>query len=155
MEALYYEDYRSDTRFETGGRTITEADLVNFVGVSGMFESLFIDAESLRDTPYRGRLIPGALTYSVAEGLLIQTGVLRERGVAFLGAEISVSAPVYVGDTLKVAVELVESRPTRRNDRGLVTTRHHISNQRGEEVMTYTATRLIRRRDATTPATSS
>lgn len=113
-----------------------------------MFEALFVDVESLRDTPYRGRLVPGALTYAVAEGLLIQTGALHGRGIAFLGAEISVSAPVYVNDTLRVQVEHVSARPTRRPDRGLVKTRHRVVNQRREEVMTYTATRLIRGRGA-------
>ncbi len=123
---------------------------MNFVGVSGMFESLFVDVESLRNSPYEGRLVPGALTYAVAEGLLVQTGMLHDRGIAFLGAEISVSAPVYVGDTLRVAVEFVHARETRHPDRGLVTTRHRVRNQRGDEVMTYTATRLIRRRPTET-----
>lgn len=113
-----------------------------------MFESLFVDVEALRDTPYTGRLVPGALTYAVAEGLLIQTGALHGRGLAFLGAEIRVSAPVYVGDTLRVQVEHVSSRATRRTDRGLVTTKNQVLNQRGEEVMSFTATRLIRRRPA-------
>lgn len=113
-----------------------------------MFEPLFVDAEYLRTTPYRGRLVPGALTYAVAEGLLIQSGALHERGIAFLGAEIAVSGPVYVGDTLRVAVDLVSSRETRRPDRGLVITRHRVRNQRGDEVMAYTATRLVRRRPA-------
>ncbi len=122
--------------------------MVNFVGVSGMFESLFVDVESLRDTPYTGRLVPGALTYAVAEGLLVQTGSLHGRGLAFLGAEIRVSAPVYVNDTLRVHVELVSARETGRPDRGLVITRHRVVNQRGEEVMTYSATRLILRRPA-------
>ena len=148
MDGLYFEDYAAGTPFETNGRTITETDLVNFVGVSGMFESLFVDVESLRDTPYRGRLVPGALTYAFAEGLVIQRGALQGRGLAFLGAEIAVRAPVYVGDTLRVRAEHVSSRETRRADRGIVTTRQHVVNQRGEEVMTYTATRMIRRRVA-------
>jgi acyl dehydratase len=147
LNPLYFEDYGPETRFRTLARTVTETDLVNFVGVSGLFESLFIDAESLRDSPYTGRLVPGALTYAMAEGLVVQTGVLHERGLAFLGAEIRVEAPVYVGDTLHVDVEVVESRPTRRADRGLVLTRHVVSNQRDEPVMVYTATRLIRRRE--------
>jgi acyl dehydratase len=73
---------------------------------------------------------------------------LQGRGLAFLGAEIAVKAPVYVGDTLRVRAEHVSSRETRRTDRGIVTTRQHVVNQRGEEVMTYTATRMIRRRAA-------
>lgn len=113
-----------------------------------MFESLFVDVEALRGTPYTGRLVPGALTYAVAEGLLVQTGALHGRGLAFLGAEMRVSAPVYVNDTLRVRVEHVSSRETRRVDRGLVVTKHHVLNQRGEEVMAYTATRLILRRPA-------
>ena len=147
MDALYFEDYKADLQFRTRARTITEADLVNFVGVSGMFESLFVDREFVEaQEMYAGRLVPGALTYAISEGLIIQEGILHGRGLAFVGLELRAEKPVYVGDTIHVDVAVAETRPTRRADRGIVVTDHRIVNQRDEVVMTLRVTRLVRTR---------
>ncbi len=147
MEPLYFEDYKPDLKFRTRARTITETDLVNFVGLSGMFESLFVDQEYIAGQElYEGRLIPGALTYAISEGLVIQEGILHERGLAFLGLELRAEKPVYVGDTIHVEVETDETRPTRRPDRGMVITKHRVVNQRDEPVMRLRVTRLVRKR---------
>lgn len=147
MEALYFEDYGPDLRVRTLARTLTETDLVNFIALSGMYESLFIDAEYLRaQSTYSGRLVPGALVYAVSEGLVVQTGLIHDRGLAFLGLEMTIRRPVYVGDTVHVEVALASKRETRHPDRGIVTTEHRVVNQRGEEVMRCAVTRMIRRR---------
>ncbi len=149
MEPLYFEDYTPELRFKTRARSVTETDLVNFVGVAGMFESLFVDREYARANElYAGRLVPGALTYAFSEGLVIQEGILHDRGLAFLGLELRALKPVYVGDTIHVLVVTAETRPTRKTDRGIVVTDHRVVNQRGEEVMQLRVTRLVRRRPA-------
>jgi len=145
MEALYFEDYEPGSRFRTRRRTLTEADLSSFVGVTGMFESLFIDRDAA-EAAYGGRLVPGALTYAFSEGLVIQEGVLHDRGLAFLSATIRAERPVFVGDTLCVEVETTSKRHTRRPDRGVVETTHRILNQRDEVVMLLQMVRMIRRR---------
>jgi len=149
MDALYFEDYEPDASFRTLARTITETDLVNFIGNTGMYESLFMDTEYLDKSMYEGRLVPGALTYGFSEGLIIQTGVIHDRGMAFLGAEIRTENTVYVGDTIHVVVEVAETRATRRTDRGIVITNHRVINQRGEVVMSLRITRMIRARPTT------
>ncbi len=147
MEPLYFEDYKPDLKFRTRARTITETDLVNFIGLSGMFESLFVDQEYIAGQEiYEGRLVPGALTYAISEGLVIQEGILRERGLAFLGLELRAEKPVYVGDTIHVEVGTDETRPTRRPDRGIVITSHSVVNQNGDPVMRLRVTRLVRKR---------
>ncbi len=147
MEPLYFEDYKPDLEFRTRARTITETDLVNFIGLSGMFESLFIDQEYIAGQElYEGRLVPGALTYAISEGLVIQEGILHERGLAFLGLELRAEKPVYVGDTIHVEVETGETRPTRRDDRGIVITNHSVVNQNGDPVMRLRVTRMVRKR---------
>ena len=147
MQPLYFEDYTPDLQFRTRRRTVTETDLVQFVGVSGMFESLFVDREYIDAHPtYTGRLIPGALTYAISEGLVIQEGILHDRGIAFVGLELRAEAPVYVGDTLCVEVSTAETRETRKPDRGIVVTDHRVLNQRDESVMTLRVTRMIKRR---------
>jgi acyl dehydratase len=147
MNALYFEDYRPDFRMQTSGRTITETDLVNFVALSGMYESLFVDQEYLRkQSTYSGRLVPGALVYAIAEGLAVQSGMLHDRGLAFLGLELAVRAPTFVGDTIHVEIALASKRETRHSDRGIVITEHQVRNQRDETVMGAKITRMIRRR---------
>jgi acyl dehydratase len=131
-------------RFRTASRTITDADVTLFVGLAGVTEPLFLDARVAPENGYQGRLVPGMMTYSFAEGLLIQTGCIHETGVAFLHMELDVKAPVYVGDTIGVVVEVTGQRPTSKGDRGLVTTRNEVVNQRGEVVLVYTPVRLTR-----------
>lgn len=148
MRGRFWEEMVVGETFTTSGRTITEADLVTFVTSAGFLEPLFLDARAVADgTPYSGRLVPGALTFVFAEGLVIQTGVIHGTGLAFLGSDLRVLAPVYVGDTIEVDVEVTSARPSRTAGRGVVTTTNRVHNQRGQEVLVYSPTRLIRGRD--------
>lgn len=134
-------------RFRTIGRTITEADIVNFIGCTGMVEVLFTDLEyGAAHAPDYGRVAPAALVYSIAEGLLVQA-TMQQTGLAFLNMELDVKGPTRAGDTVHAECEVVECRPTSRN-RGLVRTRNDIVNQKGETVVTYTPLRLMAGREA-------
>lgn len=143
-----WEDMPVGYRFKTVGRTITEADLVNFIGVTGMVEVLFTDATFARQhAPRGGRLVPAALLYSMAEGLIFQAA-LQGTGLAFLNMELDVKGPTFVGDTIYVEVKVVESRPTSKDPgRGLVRTRNKIVNQKSETVIVYTPLRLCAGRE--------
>jgi acyl dehydratase len=133
--------------FRTAARTVTESDLMAFVTLAGFTEPLFMDARHAVEGGYTGRLVPAALTYALAEGLVLQTGSLHGTGLAFLHAELDVRGPVYVGDTLEVVVEITESRLSSRAGRGVVTSRNTVVNERREEVLVYTPIRLVRGRD--------
>jgi acyl dehydratase len=149
MTVQWWEDYSADWTLKTGRRTVTEFDILSFVTLIGMNEALFMDAEYIaNDTPFRRRIAPGALVFSYAEGLVIQTGHLHTAAIAFLGAEMKMQAPVYLGDTIDVTVTLAERRETSKPDRGLVTTRNTVRNQSGDAVLEYLATRMLRRRPA-------
>ena len=149
MTVQWWEDYTADWTLKTGRRTVTEFDILSFVTLIGMNEALFMDAEYIaNDTPFGRRIAPGALVFSYAEGLVIQTGHLHTAAIAFLGAEMKMQAPVYLGDTIDVTVTLAERRETSKPDRGLVTTRNTVRNQSGQPVLEYLATRMLRRRPA-------
>ncbi len=140
---LHFEDWTMGRRLRTVGRTITEADITAFVGVTGMTEVLFTDVDYLENhSNFDRRLSPGALVYSMAEGLLIQS-TIQGTGVAFLDAEMSVKGPTFAGDTIHVECEVVERRQTSKPERGYVKTFNTVMNQKGEVVMTYTPARLI------------
>ena len=142
-----WEEMTVGTRFRTASRTVTETDLVNFVTLCGFNEPLFWDAGHARAAGYSGRLVPGALTYALAEGLVIQSHVLHGTGLAFMHMELDVRRPVLVGDTITAIVEVTGSRASNRPGRGVVESTVTVVNQRGEEVLVFTPLRLIRGRD--------
>jgi acyl dehydratase len=146
-KGLTWEDMKAGHQFRTAGRTITEADLVNFISSLGFTEALFLDASHAAEADFPGRLIPGAMTYCVAEGLVLQTNVLQGTGIAFMHMDYDVKRPVFVGDTLCAVVTTTESRASSRPGCGVVKADVQIFNQSGEEVAVYRPVRLIRGRD--------
>jgi acyl dehydratase len=137
--------------FSTGRRTVTEADLVQFISWGGFNEPLFYDASHAAAGGYTGRLIPGAMIYCIAEGLILQTNVLNGTGLAFMHMELTVKQPVYVGDTLLAVVTTTDSRPSSKPGRGVVTAHVSVRNQRDEEVLVFSPVRLIRGADYQEP----
>ncbi|MEV5559282.1 MaoC family dehydratase N-terminal domain-containing protein [Nonomuraea wenchangensis] len=146
-KGMTWEEMTTGSVFRTAARTVTETDLMNFVHLGGFNEPLFYDAQHATSGGYKGRLIPGALVYVLAEGLILQTNALHGTGLAFMHMEYTVKAPTYVGDTLHVIVETTESRPSSKAGRGVVTSRCSVINQHGDEVACFTPVRLIRGRD--------
>lgn len=128
--------------FHTAGRTITEADLCCFCNLTWLTEELFTNVADRADMAIPGRVVPGALVYSFAEGLL--TPFMQGTGLAFLHAELDVRQPTFVGDTIHLECEVQELRTTSKPDRGLVRTANHVVTQRGDTVLRYTPLRLLR-----------
>jgi acyl dehydratase len=125
-------------KFRTHRRTITEADLAAFINLSGLTEELFAVVEESRK-----RLVPGALVYSFAEGLLLPT--MQDTGLAFLNATLDVKGPTLVGDTIHVECEVTERRLASKGDRGLVRFSNQVKNQKDEVVLAYNPLRLLKR----------
>src|SRR5207249_8709177 len=109
------EEMTVGSAFRTAARTITEADLVSFVTLMGFNEPLFWDARHAAGAGYAGRLVPGALTYCIAEGLTIQSHVLHGTGLAFMHMELDVRRPVLVGDTIDLVVVVPWSRTSSKH----------------------------------------
>jgi acyl dehydratase len=141
---FYYDEMPVGFRFRTMGRTITETDLVTFINLIWFTEEVFVNTHDTGGRALAGRVVPGALVYAFAEGLL--TPSMQFTGLAFLGAELDVKRPTVVGDTIHVAGEVIESRPASSGHRGLVRTRNEVLNQRGEVVLVYTPLRLVKGR---------
>ena len=142
---LYFEDLPVGRQFKTIGRTVTEADITNFVNCTGMVEVLFTNTEFLaHESDIKGRPVPGALIYSFAEGLLLPT--MQDTGLAFLNATLDIKGPTVVGDTIHVECEVTEHRLASKGDRGLVRFANKVINQRGETVLEYNPLRLLKRK---------
>ncbi|MCW5656833.1 MAG: MaoC family dehydratase N-terminal domain-containing protein [Burkholderiaceae bacterium] len=147
---LHFEDLPVGRQFRTVGRTVTEADIVAFCNTTGMTEVLFTNLEFLRtESDIKGRLAPGALAYTFAEGLLVHS-TMQHTGYAFLEMDFKVHNPVFAGDTIHVECEVLEARRSAsRPGRGLVRTRNRIVKHDGTLAITYTPLRMIKCRDAT------
>ena len=146
---LFFEDLPVGRRFKTIGRTVTEADITNFVNCTGMVEVLFTNTEFLaHESDIKGRLAPGALVYCFAEGLLVQS-TMQHTGLAFLNMELTIEGPVFAGETVHAECEVVETRLSKsRPGRGLVRTRVRVVKQDGAPALTYTPLRMIRCRSS-------
>ena len=143
-----FEEWTLGRRIRTVGRTVTEADITNFVCITGMLEVLFTNIDYLeKESLIKGRLAPGALVLSFAEGLLMQS-VMQHTGLAFLGMEMKIERPTFAGDTIHVLCEVTEARPTSKPGRGIVTTQNDVINQKGEVVLTYKVTRMVKGKKA-------
>jgi acyl dehydratase len=148
-QGVTFEQHTIGKVYRTLARTVSETDIVNFVNQCGFTEPLFLDMEYVkRESVFGRRAAPGALTFSLSEGLVMQTGLIHGTGMAWLGGELRVVAPVLEGDTIRVEVEVTDKRETRKTDRGIVTYRHRVVNQRDEVVLEATIQRMIRRESA-------
>ena len=145
---FYWNDLTVGEKFRTLNRTITDADIVQFIGVTGMVETLFTDLTFAEGHGIiKGRIAPAALSYTIIEGLLCQA-TMQTTGLALLEVEKKVLAPVFAGDTLHAEVEVTAVRGTSKGNRGIVTTQNNIVNQHGKTVITYRAVRMMAGRPA-------
>ncbi len=140
-QGFYWQDIEVGQRFRTFRRTVTETDLVSFIGVTGMLEAIFIDAH-YEEGAIPGRPVPAVLTYALIEGLLLQS-MIQGTGFASLEVHKKVLKPVMVGDTVFAEVEITGLRQTSKGNRAIVTSHVDIYNQRDEQVITYTVTRML------------
>jgi 3-hydroxybutyryl-CoA dehydratase len=134
---MYFEDYSTDQVRTSRGRTITEADIVNFAGLSGDFVELHVNEEYAKRGPYGRRIAHGALIFSISTGLMVQMTSDHEAIVAFRGVDqLRFLAPVFIGDTVHVVKKTLEKN-TKDGIRGLVAFETTVLNQDGKPVLTY------------------
>ena len=143
---LTWQELPAGMAFRTSTRTVTETDLITFITWAGIVNPLFTDARFSQDVEgYRGRLVPGMITYCFSEGLIAQTGVMRGTGIAILASgNLQHVSPVFVGDTLHAVVEITASRAASKPGRGVVSSNVRVLSQDGTEVLLYSPVRLMR-----------
>src|SRR5262249_9168548 len=125
---LYFDDVQVDQEFESLGRTVTEADIVNFAGLSGDFNPIHIDHEFAKTTPFRKPIAHGLLVWTVSSGLAI--GAPPMRTLALLGIrEWEFKGPVFIGDTVRVRSKVLAKESRARGRRGVITWGREIVNQ--------------------------
>ena len=132
---LFFEDLKVGQVFPTPARTVTEADVVNFAGVSGDFNPIHTDEEFARGTPFGRRVAHGLLILAMLTGLRLRTGVFEGTLIAWLEIRsYRFLKPIFVGDSIRGETEIAEKRNTSSPDRGVVIQKIRVFNQRVELV---------------------
>lgn len=150
MTGLYWEEWEVGREWESPGRTIGEAEISQFAGLSGDYNPLHVNEEYARTTIFGTRIAHGPLVYAIAAGLLFQLHLYDDTLVAFLGFEnLRFTAPVRAGDTVRARIKVIERRETSKADRGVMRRELRVLNQRDEVVQEGVQAFLLKRRPAT------
>ena len=131
---LYFEEFAIGDTVESVGRTVTEADIVLFAGLSGDYNLIHTDAEYAKTQIFGQRVAHGLLVLSIASGMAVRLGFMEDTVMAFRGLEWKFAAPVFAGDTLRLQVTVEETKPMPRLGGGLVKFKMEVLNQRREVV---------------------
>jgi acyl dehydratase len=142
---MYLEDFKAGQVYESPARTITEADVVAFAGLSGDYNPIHTDAEFGAATQFKQRIAHGMLGLSILTGLGSRSGILDGTAIAFLGIEEwKFSKPILFGDTVRVRMTVAEVRPSSKPGSGVLKRRMELLNQRGETVQSGVFVTLVR-----------
>src|SRR5262245_39509138 len=136
MASLYYEDFQVGQEFLTRRRTVTEADITIFAGLSGDHSPIHTAALFAKSTPFGTRIAPGALGLSIATGLIVRMGLTEETAIALLEVTCQFKGAIRIGDTIQVRQVVEEKRETSKPERGIVTIRYDVLNQDGQIALT-------------------
>ncbi len=148
VTGMFIEDFEVGQVFVTASRTVTEADIVIFTGLSGDFNPLHIDEEFCKTTVHGTRVAQGLLGASIASGLSGQMGTLRGTAIGFLGMQWKYTGVIKASDTIHVKLTVCEARLTSKPGRGVLTRKVDVINQCGEIVQTGEWAVLVLSRDA-------
>ena len=132
-----YDDLHVGMSFRSPGRTITDADLVAFAGLTGDYSELHTSEVYAKSSQFGRRVAHGMLGLAYAHGLMwARTGELRETAVAFLGiSDWKFVGPIFVGDTIFVDYRIVELRDSRsKPTQAIATFDVEVVNQEGQVV---------------------
>lgn len=149
---LYFEEYVDlgvGHTWVSPGRTVAEADVNLFAGLTGDIHPQHTDAEYGKASPYGERIAHGYFTASLASGLAYRIGLDEGTSHAVLSTSWRFPAPVKFGDTLRVVVTLTEARPSKKHpEMGIIARRYDVENQRREIVAVGEIAIMCKRRPA-------
>jgi acyl dehydratase len=143
----YFQEFQIGQEIVSAGRTITDADIVNFAGLTWDTNPMHTDAEYGKTTMFGERIAHGMLGLSYAIGLIWQLGVLEGTVIAFRELEMKFKGPLKIGDTMRVVAQVKETKPI-RSAGGIVIIELRVLNQRDETLYQGNMTVLVKGRDA-------
>lgn len=135
LKGLYLEEFEVGKTYCTPARTVTEADVVNFAGLSGDYNPLHTDEEFAKQNLFGTRIAHGALGFIISTGLSNQLGIYEGTTIAFLECSVKYPAPLRIGDTVHALITPTEAKHSSKPGRGILKQRLQLVNQDGTIVM--------------------
>ena len=142
---LTFDQFNLGDTFASQGRTVTEADVVSFAGLSGDFNPLHTDEEFAKTTPFGTRIAHGMLSAAMATGMANWTGVFEGTTIALMEQVIQYKGAVKFGDTIHLEITVAEKKETSKQDRGVVVFETRVCNQEGKAVIEGKWTLMMKR----------
>ncbi len=134
----YGDDFNVGDVYTTASITVTETHVVNWASLTMDFYPLHMDKEYAAKTPFGERIAHGPLIFGMAVGLVGMAGFAGDSAIAWLGADnMKMLAPVKIGDTITVLVEVMDKKETRDPAKGIQTWLYSVKNQKDETVMVF------------------
>ena len=146
FRGLYLEDFEIGKTYYSPARTVTEADVVNFAGLSGDYNPLHTDEEFAKQNLFGTRIAHGALGFIISTGLSNQMGIYEGTTIAFLECTVKYPAPLKIGDTIHVAVTPTEVKHSSKPGRGILKQKLLLVNQNDQTVMESDQTLMMKSR---------
>ena len=144
---LCFEDFAVGHETASRTRTITEADIVNFAGLSGDFVELHMSETFAASGPFGKRIAHGLLVLSVSSGLMVQMGQTADTVIAFYGIDrLRFTKPTFIGDTVHVEKEVIAT-DRKGPGRGVITFNTQVLNQHGEPVVVFQDKLMVKARE--------
>lgn len=135
VRGKWFEEFEVGMQVTSPGRTVTEADIVNFAGLSGDYNQIHVDAEFSKEQPFGQRVAHGLLVMAIISGLANQTGLIDRTVIAFREIDKwKFSKPVFIGDTIHVTLEVQETKAMPKLNGGVVVLKVSVMNQHDEAV---------------------
>ena len=141
----YFEEIEVGEAYESPGRTVTEADIVLFAGLSGDYNVLHTDAEFMKTSLFGERIAHGLLVLAMQAGLFTRA-TRAYATLALVGLRWKFKGPIKIGDTIRVRARVVAKKDTAKPDRGLLTLARTVLNQRDEVVQEGETDLIVERR---------
>ena len=151
MKKSYFEDFAIGDEFITPGRTVTEADVMLFAGLTGDYNRIHTDAEYMKDSAFGERIAHGLLGLALVNGLKYRTDFDSDGVIAFLGLTWKFTGPIRFSDTIHALIRIAAKRKTSKPDRGIMVQSVQVLNQRGEVVQEGEFTSMLKRRPGESP----
>lgn len=142
----FFSDFQVGQQYVSVGRTVTEADVVMFAGISGDYNPLHTDATFAAQTPFKQRIAHGMLSASISTGLGQTLGIFEGTTLALMGQTFEFKGPVFFGDTIRLRLTVESTTPSSKGGKGVVVFRSDILKQDDSVVITGTWTVLFRDR---------
>jgi len=142
----YFEEFELREQRKTGGRTVTETDIVIHAGQSGDFFPHHMDEEWCKTQPFKKRIAHGTLIFTIAVGLTAH--VINEVSMTYGYDRLRFIKPVFIGDTIRATVTISDKKDHKKPGQGLVTELVEVFNQHQELVMVCEHVLLVQKKES-------